>query len=97
MEKRFLGNTKLSVTALGYGAMELSKLSEKDESRSSFLIRFAMNHPAICTFIIGTKSYYHLIENIKAVKKGKLPEEIYREAKRRLDSIDVVADESLKL
>ena len=33
MQQRQLGNTGLSVTALGYGAMELRHLNERDAER----------------------------------------------------------------
>jgi aryl-alcohol dehydrogenase-like predicted oxidoreductase len=70
----------------------LDALRESGECRNSFLIRFALCHPAISTFIIGTKNLAHLTENIQATAKGKLADDVYDEAKRRLDAIGVVAE-----
>jgi aryl-alcohol dehydrogenase-like predicted oxidoreductase len=69
----------------------LDELREGGESRNGFLIRFAASHPAISTMIVGTKSADHLEENIAAASKGKLPDKVYAEAKRRLDGVGVAA------
>ena len=54
-------------------------------------IRFALAHPGVSTCIIGTKRVEHLAENVRAAYSGKLAEDVYLEAKRRLDAIGVVA------
>jgi aryl-alcohol dehydrogenase-like predicted oxidoreductase len=71
---------------------KLDELVESGESQNSFLIRVALSHPGISTMIIGTKSVDHLAANIQAATKGKLPDEIYEEAKRRLDAIGIIAE-----
>jgi aryl-alcohol dehydrogenase-like predicted oxidoreductase len=58
---------------------------------SDFLIRMAISHPDVDTAIIGTGSVAHLSENIQAANRGILSAEVYAEAKRRLDSVGVVA------
>jgi aryl-alcohol dehydrogenase-like predicted oxidoreductase len=135
MERRILGNTDLAVTALGYGAMELRHVGEREATRLlnaaldgdinyvdtspdygpsetyvgqaisrrrdefylatkySFLIRFVLSHPGISTMIIGTRNPDHIAGNIKAATRGKLPDDVYKEAKRRLDAAGVVAEE----
>jgi aryl-alcohol dehydrogenase-like predicted oxidoreductase len=65
----------------------LDDLLEEGESRTGFLLRFTLTHPQLSTTIVGTKSPVHLAENVKFAQKGKLAEEIYAEAKRRLDSV----------
>jgi aryl-alcohol dehydrogenase-like predicted oxidoreductase len=70
----------------------LGELCEVGESANSFLIRFAMTHPGISTMIVGTSNPDHLAENVAAAGKGKLAEDVYAEAKRRLDAAGVTAD-----
>jgi aryl-alcohol dehydrogenase-like predicted oxidoreductase len=70
----------------------LDELCEENESRNSFLIRFALSHPGISTMIIGTRNPDHIAENITAATRGKLPDDVYEEAKRRLDAAGVVAE-----
>ena len=36
------------------------------------------------TVIVGTKNPDHLASNVKAIQAGKLPSDVYEEAKRRL-------------
>jgi aryl-alcohol dehydrogenase-like predicted oxidoreductase len=71
---------------------KLDELCADDESQNTFLIRFALNHPGISTMIIGTKNSDHLAANIRAAAKGKLPDDVYREAKRRLDAVGIAAE-----
>lgn len=70
----------------------LNELCEEGESSSGFLIRFAMAHPGVSTMIVGTSNSAHLAENVAAAGKGKLTEDVYAEARRRLDAVGVVAD-----
>jgi aryl-alcohol dehydrogenase-like predicted oxidoreductase len=70
----------------------LAELCEADEGPNGFLIRFAMAHPGVATMIVGTGNLEHLAENVAAARKGKLADETYTEAKRRLDAVGVVAD-----
>jgi aryl-alcohol dehydrogenase-like predicted oxidoreductase len=72
---------------------ELHEFCEINERQSSFLIRFALNHPGVGTMIIGTKNLDHLTANVEAAKKGKLPDDVYKNAKQRLDAVGVVAGE----
>ncbi len=71
----------------------LDELCAADESQDDFLVRFALNHPGISTMIIGTKNLDHLAANIRAVNRGKLPDDVYREALRRLDAVGIVPGE----
>jgi aryl-alcohol dehydrogenase-like predicted oxidoreductase len=65
----------------------LDELCRPNENSNSFLIRFALSHPGISTMIIGTKNLDHLAGNIQATAQGRLPDDVYREAKRRLDIV----------
>lgn len=69
----------------------LDELLSPGETRTQWLLRFTLNHPAMHTNIVGTLNPDHLRENIQAVRMGSLPPDIYAEAKRRLDSIGAKA------
>jgi aryl-alcohol dehydrogenase-like predicted oxidoreductase len=68
-----------------YERADLDALAE-GASRSEFMLRFTISHPALSTTIVGTLNPDHLSENVAAVKKGPLPDDVYAEAKRRLAS-----------
>jgi aryl-alcohol dehydrogenase-like predicted oxidoreductase len=55
-----------------------------DMSRMEFILRFTYTNPDLDTTIVGTISPEHLQDNIKALLKGPLPQDLYEEAKRRL-------------
>ncbi|HEY9075622.1 MAG TPA: aldo/keto reductase [Anaerolineaceae bacterium] len=74
-----------------FRAAGLDSLCEPNETMSTFLVRFALNHPGLHTMIIGTKNPAHLLENIRAVEMGRLPEDIYQEAIKRLDQAGITA------
>jgi len=65
----------------------LDELLEPGESRSNFLLRFTLTHPHCHTTIVGTLNPDHLKDNIRAVKRGPLPGDVYEEAQKRLDAI----------
>src|SRR5215475_15016761 len=66
---------------------EQARLDEllNDMSRLEFTLRFTLSNPDLDTMIVGTQDAGHLRDNIAAAQKGPLPEDILREAKRRLD------------
>lgn len=66
---------------------DLDELLEPGESRSAFVLRFTLTHPHAHTIIVGTTRVEHLHENVAAVMRGPLPEDVYAEAKLRLDRI----------
>lgn len=49
-----------------------------------FTLRFTLSNPDLDTTIVGTKDLSHLRGNIEATLKGPLPDDVMREAKRRL-------------
>jgi aryl-alcohol dehydrogenase-like predicted oxidoreductase len=55
------------------------------------MLRFAITHPDYSTVIIGTRSLDHLQDNIETFKHGALPNDVYNEAKSRLDDVGVVS------
>lgn len=64
----------------------LDELLDEGETRTGFLLRFTNTHPGMSTNIVGTKNHEHLRQNVEAAARGPLPQNIYEEAKRRLDS-----------
>ena len=67
-------------------AAGLDDLREDGESRTAFLLRFTNSHPGMSTNIVGTKSVDHLKDNIAAAARGPLSDEVYAEAKKRLNT-----------
>ena len=63
----------------------LGDLLDPGESKTSFILRFTLSHPDVHTTIVGTQNLGHLSENAAAAMRGPLPEDVYAEAKRRLD------------
>jgi len=55
-------------------------------SRQEFILRFTITHPGMATTIVGTINPDHLRDNVQAVLKGPLPNDVYVEAKRRLET-----------
>ena len=64
----------------------LDELLGEGESRTAWQLRFTLSHPAVDTIIAGTLNPKHLAENVAAAEAGPLPEDVYVEAKRRLDN-----------
>ena len=64
----------------------LDDLREEGESRTGFMLRFTLSHPDIHTIIVGTQKPVHLKENVRAALRGPLSDDMYAEAKRRLDA-----------
>ena len=52
--------------------------------RMEFMLRFTLANPDLDTTIVGTREPAHLRQNIAAALKGPLPEDVRREAMRRL-------------
>jgi len=72
-----------------FEAAGMDELVAAGESRTAFLLRFALTHPHIHTLIVGTTNPQHLQENVEAVLAGPLAPDVYTEAKRRLDRVGV--------
>lgn len=57
-----------------------------EESRSEFMLRYTISHPALSTTIVGTLNPDHLRANVAAVGRGALPSDVYAEVRRRLQA-----------
>jgi aryl-alcohol dehydrogenase-like predicted oxidoreductase len=51
-----------------------------------FILRFTFTHPDMHTNIVGTIDPGHLHHNVNVLRQGPLPDDVYAEAKRRLDA-----------
>ena len=56
-------------------------------TRHEFVLRFTLSHPALSSTIVGTSKLEHLQTNIEIASRGPLPDDLYAEAKRRLDAV----------
>ena len=52
-------------------------------SPMEFTLRFTISHPGVSSVLVGTANPEHLRANADAASKGPLPDDLYREAKRR--------------
>ena len=64
---------------------KLDDLLDPGESRTSFVLRYTLTHPHVHSNIVGTSSLKHLEENVQAMLRGPLPDDVYTEARRRLE------------
>jgi aryl-alcohol dehydrogenase-like predicted oxidoreductase len=74
-------------------AFEAARLAEilDGMSPTEFMLRFTISHPGLSTTTVGTSNPAHLAANVAAVSEGALPDDLYAEAKRRLDEVGVSA------
>lgn len=63
----------------------LDELLADGESRTQWQLRFTLSNPGVDTVIAGTLNPAHLADNVRAAEAGPLAEDVYEEAKRRLD------------
>lgn len=70
----------------------LRDLFEENEEKNSFLLRYALSHPSLTSVVVGTGNAKHLLDNIRTAEKGPLSQNVYDEAKRRLDAIGITAE-----
>jgi aryl-alcohol dehydrogenase-like predicted oxidoreductase len=56
-------------------------------TRMEFMLRFTLSHGDVHTIIVGTKNPDHLAGNVRAAEAGVLPDDVYEEARTRLDAV----------
>ena len=79
----------------GQGTVQVWDLWEKaglgdllqDMTATEFMLRSTISNPHVHTTIVGTLNPAHLRENVEAVLKGPLPDQLLEESKRRLRSV----------
>jgi aryl-alcohol dehydrogenase-like predicted oxidoreductase len=57
-----------------------------DMTRMEFMLRYTISHPHMSTTIVGTGNPKHLDDNLRAARKGPLPEGLYTEARQRFEA-----------
>jgi aryl-alcohol dehydrogenase-like predicted oxidoreductase len=66
----------------------LDELRDAD-TEQGFLLRFAISTPGVTTIIAGTANPDHVRDNVRAARRGPLPDDVYAEARRRLDDAGI--------
>ncbi|MDJ0726583.1 MAG: aldo/keto reductase [Prochloraceae cyanobacterium] len=70
-----------------FAKARLNQLLAEGEDRRAFLIRYALNHSAVSSLLIGTNHQEHLKTNLIAASQGGLEVDRYLEAKKRFAQI----------
>lgn len=55
-----------------------------DDSEQGFLLRYAISTPGVTTIIAGTADPEHVRDNVRAARRGPLPDDVFAEAQRLL-------------
>ncbi len=63
-------------------------ISDSGMTKMEFTLRFTLSHPGLSSTIVGTANPAHLESNIAIAERGPLPEDLYEEAKKRLQPAD---------
>lgn len=61
------------------------------ETQQGFLLRYAISTPGVSTIIAGTANPEHVRANAEAARRGPLPDDVYAEARRRLDDAGITS------
>ena len=80
-----------------WDAAALDELLGDGETRTQWMLRFTLSHPAVDTVIVGTLQPEHLEQNVRAVEAGPLPPDVYAEARRRLDAAQTATRQATAL
>lgn len=67
----------------------LDDLLEPGETPQSFLLRYTLTTPGVSTVIAGTADPAHVLDNVRAAQRGNLPDDVYTQARTRLDHLGV--------
>jgi aryl-alcohol dehydrogenase-like predicted oxidoreductase len=70
-----------------WGKAQLDELLTADMTRAELILRYTHSHPHCHTAIIGTCNLAHLAENIAAVRRGPLPQELVSEITARIAKV----------
>jgi aryl-alcohol dehydrogenase-like predicted oxidoreductase len=68
----------------------LDELRDAD-TEQGFLLRYAISTPGVTTIIAGTANPDHVRDNVRAARRGPLPDDVYAEAQRRLDDAGITS------
>jgi len=68
----------------GWEGAKRDEVLTGEMSRAELILRYTLAHPHCDTTIIGTCNPHHFSENQRALQKGPLPDDLYREVTRRV-------------
>jgi len=66
---------------------KLDDLLPAGMNRAELILRYTLSHPHCHTTIVGTCKPLHLIENLAAVEKGALPDDLYKQVRERIAAL----------
>jgi len=67
---------------------KLDEIIPDDMTRAELILRYTISHPHCHTTIVGTCDLGHLAENVAAVEKGPLPDDLYEEVTSRIAALN---------
>jgi aryl-alcohol dehydrogenase-like predicted oxidoreductase len=82
--------TTLDGRPIGWADTGLEELRGED-TEQGFLLRYAISTPGVTTIIAGTANPDHVRANAAAARRGPLPDDVYAEARRRLDRAGITS------
>ena len=72
----------------------LADLLPAGMSPAELILRYTLSHPHCHTTIVGTSNLDHLAENVSAVTRGPLPENLVKEVRQRVTAAQAAAHDS---
>ena len=72
----------------------LAELLPAGMSPAELILRYTLSHPHCHTTIVGTSNLDHLAENVSAVTRGPLPENLVKEVRQRVTTAQAAAHDS---
>ena len=66
---------------------KLDELLPAGMNRAELILRYTLSHPHCHTTIVGTCNPAHLMENVEAVAKGALPDDLYKQVRDRVAAL----------
>ncbi len=67
-----------------YRAARLEELTGEEFDSGDLILRYTITHSHCDTVIVGTINQEHLGDNVEAIEKGPLPQELYEEIEKRI-------------
>lgn len=65
-------------------AARLEELIGDEDETGDLILRYTIHHPQCDTVIVGTMDTEHLAQNVRAVERGPLPDELFEEIEKRI-------------
>lgn len=65
-------------------AARLDELIGDEDEAGDLILRYTIHHPECDTVIVGTMDSEHLDQNVRAVQRGPLPDQLFEEIEKRI-------------